>query len=131
MTQLFFMSFIFIVFAADMLGQEARVLWRWNSPSKITMHAVVLPSRQLFVSSDKATMLLSADGSKVLWSREDLVSCGKSWPPSLGLNKVPEIARTCRVDGKFMFVSFFGRYLRLETSTPATQAAPRSVPKLN
>jgi hypothetical protein len=45
--------------------KDVQELWRYSRPGDITLHRS-LPSGDLFVSSDKATILLSADNGQVV-----------------------------------------------------------------
>lgn len=98
--------------------KEAQELWRYRTPGDITMHRS-LPSGDLFVSSDKATMLLSADNGQVLWRRDDIVGCKKD---EYYGGRLPPM---CKRDGKLEYRSFLGRYLRLESRLPGYKPPDR------
>jgi outer membrane protein assembly factor BamB len=97
---------------------DAQELWRHRTPDDITLH-VVLPSGDLFVSSDKATMLLSADSGQVVWRRDDIVGCEK------GGDYQGFLLPTCKREGKWDYKSFLGRYLRLDSRLPGHRTLDR------
>jgi outer membrane protein assembly factor BamB len=98
--------------------KAAQELWRHRTSSDITLHRP-LPSGDLFVSSDKATMLLSADKGQVVWSRDDIVGCKKDQ------EHYRLLLPTCKRDGKLDYRSFLGRYLRLESRVPGYRPVDR------
>jgi outer membrane protein assembly factor BamB len=95
-----------VAWAAGTSAQEARELWQWSTGSAIRMHAAI-PSGDVFVSTEDSTLVLSADSGRIIWVRDDVVSCGA--------HRQVKGKPACRVNGENMGASFLGPYLRLES----------------
>ena len=111
--------------ANDVTAQTERELWHFDSPDKIGYQSI-LPSGDLFVSTETSTMRLSGTDGTPKWRRSDLVACQKTTEPG-GFLKVRlgnQPFATCQIDGKWERMTFWGPYLRLESGIPDGTPGP-------
>ena len=101
-------------------GQDTTELWKWTADADIRMQEP-MPDGDLLVASEKSMARLSAATGHVMWTRTDMAH--QKWVTvNWGPTSIPIIDR----DDEAEYLSFFDRYIRLETRVPGQRALKKS-----